>query len=99
MTSLPTSSASSASSFAGRPERLLPTITAIPKNGFQKPGECVPTLGRKAAMNVEQLDGFLVALICCPSDVAKSDYLPEIRSHIRNQHYPLWAFGRTAIFA
>jgi hypothetical protein len=38
-------------------------------------------------MNVEQLDGFLVALICCPSDVAKSDYLPEIR------------IGRTAIFA
>ena len=37
-------------------------------------------------MNVEQLDGFLVALICCPSVVAKYDYLPEIRSHIRNQH-------------
>jgi Uncharacterised protein family (UPF0149) len=50
-------------------------------------------------MNVEQLDGFLVALICCPSDVAKSDYLPEIHSHIRNQHYLLRAFGRTAIFA
>jgi hypothetical protein len=30
-------------------------------------------------MNVEQLDGFLVALICCPSDIPKTEYLPEIR--------------------
>jgi yecA family protein len=56
-------------------------------------GERAPTLWRKAAMNVEQLDGFLVALICCPSDVAKSDYLPEIRSHISNQRHLLWHSG------
>ncbi len=29
-------------------------------------------------MNVEQLDGFLAALNCCPSDIAKTEYLPEI---------------------
>jgi uncharacterized protein len=34
--------------------------------------------GGRRAMNVEQLDGFLAALICCPSDVAKAEYLPEI---------------------
>ncbi len=28
-------------------------------------------------MNVEQLDGFLAALICCPSDIVKTEYLPE----------------------
>jgi uncharacterized protein len=32
----------------------------------------------KRAMNVEQLDGFLAALICGPDDVLPSEYLPEI---------------------
>ncbi len=32
----------------------------------------------KRAMNVEQLDGFFAALACCPSDIAKTEYLPEI---------------------
>jgi uncharacterized protein len=29
-------------------------------------------------MNVEQLDGFLAAIICHPSDIPKDEYLPEI---------------------
>jgi uncharacterized protein len=34
--------------------------------------------GDKRAMNLEQLDGFLAALICCPDLVPPSEYLPEI---------------------
>ena len=34
--------------------------------------------GDKRAMNLEQLDGFLSALICCPDLVPPSEYLPEI---------------------
>jgi yecA family protein len=34
--------------------------------------------GGKQAINVEQLDGFLAALICYPSDIPKAEYLPEI---------------------
>src|SRR5262245_1420929 len=30
------------------------------------------------AMNLEMLDGFFVALICCPDMVRPSEYLPEI---------------------
>jgi uncharacterized protein len=34
--------------------------------------------GDKNSMNLEQLDGFLAALICCPDLVPPSEYLPEI---------------------
>jgi uncharacterized protein len=34
--------------------------------------------GGKDAMNVEQLDGFLAAVICCPSEISETEYLPEI---------------------
>ena len=34
--------------------------------------------GGKNAMNVEQLDGFLAAVICCPSEISETEYLPEI---------------------
>jgi uncharacterized protein len=34
--------------------------------------------GDKNAMNLEQLDGFLAALICCPDLVPPSEYLPVI---------------------
>jgi len=34
--------------------------------------------GAKRAMNLEQLDGFLAALICSPEIVPPSEYLPEI---------------------
>jgi Phage terminase large subunit (GpA) len=43
---------------------------------------CNARLGQQAGNEIEQLDGFPVALICCPSDIAKSDYLPEIHSRI-----------------
>jgi uncharacterized protein len=34
--------------------------------------------GDKRAMNLEQLDGFLSALICCPELVPPSEYLPVV---------------------
>jgi uncharacterized protein len=34
--------------------------------------------GDERAMNLEQLGGFLAALICCPDLVPSSEYLPEI---------------------
>jgi uncharacterized protein len=34
--------------------------------------------GDKRAMTLEQMDGFLSALICCPNLVPPSEYLPEI---------------------
>jgi uncharacterized protein len=34
--------------------------------------------GGKDAMNLEQLDGFLAAVICCPSQIPETEYLPEI---------------------
>jgi uncharacterized protein len=34
--------------------------------------------GGKDAMNLEQLDGFLAAVICCPSHIPQTEYLPEI---------------------
>jgi hypothetical protein len=56
------------------------TPRAFQRFGFRKLGEYAPTqrFGGKQAMNVEQLDGFFAALICCPSDIAKNEYLPEI---------------------
>jgi len=40
--------------------------------------EVLKRFGDKRAMNLEQLDGFLSALICCPDLVPASEYLPEI---------------------
>jgi uncharacterized protein len=40
--------------------------------------EILERFGDKRAMNLEQLDGFLAALICGPGDVPQSEYLPEI---------------------
>jgi uncharacterized protein len=34
--------------------------------------------GDKRSMNLEQLDGFLAALVCYPDNVPPSEYLPEI---------------------
>ena len=41
-------------------------------------GDILERLGNKRAMNLEQLDGFLSALICGPELVAPSKYLPMI---------------------
>ncbi len=45
---------------------------------FESLANVLQRFGGKQAMNVEQLDGFLAALICCPSDIEKTEYLPEI---------------------
>jgi uncharacterized protein len=34
--------------------------------------------GGKNAMNVEQLDGFLAAVTCCPSNISRDEYLPHL---------------------
>jgi len=40
--------------------------------------ELLERFGNKRSMNVEQLDGFLAALICGPQIVPPSEYLPKI---------------------
>jgi uncharacterized protein len=45
---------------------------------FDSLGDVLKRFGGKEAMNLEQLDGFLAALICYPSDIPKTEYLPVI---------------------
>jgi uncharacterized protein len=45
---------------------------------FESLGDVLKRFGSKRAMNIEQLDGFVAAVICCPSDIPQSEYLPEI---------------------
>jgi uncharacterized protein len=45
---------------------------------FESLANVLQRFGGKAAMNLEQLDGFLAAVICHPSDIPGSEYLPEI---------------------
>ena len=45
---------------------------------FEDLGDVLQRFGGKGAMNIEQLDGFLAAIVCAPSDIPPSDYLPEI---------------------
>ena len=40
--------------------------------------EILDRFGDKRAMNLEQIDGFLAALVCGPEDIPQSEYLPEI---------------------
>jgi uncharacterized protein len=40
--------------------------------------EILDRFGDKRAMNLEQIDGFLAALVCGPEDIPESEYLPEI---------------------
>ena len=40
--------------------------------------EILDRFGDKRAMNLEQIDGFLAALVCGPDDIPQSEYLPEI---------------------
>jgi uncharacterized protein len=40
--------------------------------------EILERFGDKRAMNLEQIDGFLAALVCGPEDIPQSEYLPEI---------------------
>jgi uncharacterized protein len=45
---------------------------------FDRLGSMLERVGNQRSMNLEQLDGFLVALVCCPDNVPPSEYLPEI---------------------
>ena len=54
------------------------TPEPLTDSDFESLGNVLKRFGGKAAMNLEQLDGFLAALICYPSDIPKTEYLPEI---------------------
>jgi thiamine phosphate synthase YjbQ (UPF0047 family) len=41
-------------------------------------GDLLARFGSQAGMNPEELDGFFAALICGPSNVLPSEYLPEL---------------------
>jgi uncharacterized protein len=45
---------------------------------FERMTGILQRFGGKRAMNVEELDGFLAALVCSPDNVPKSEYLPHI---------------------
>jgi uncharacterized protein len=45
---------------------------------FDRLGSMLEHVGNQGTMNLEQLDGFLVALICCPDSVPPSEYLLKI---------------------
>jgi uncharacterized protein len=54
------------------------TPEPLTDSDFESLGNVLKRFGGKAAMNLEQLDGFLAAIICYPSDIPKTEYLPEI---------------------
>jgi uncharacterized protein len=45
---------------------------------FDSLGDVLKRFGGKQAMNLEQLDGFLAAIVCHPAEITKAEYLPEI---------------------
>lgn len=45
---------------------------------FERMAGVLQRFGGKRTMNVEQVDGFLAALVCSPDHVPKSEYLPHI---------------------
>jgi yecA family protein len=45
---------------------------------FDRLSSVLERFGNERSMNVEQLDGFLAALVCSPDNVPPSEYLPEI---------------------
>ena len=48
---------------------------------FEIVHEILERFGDKRAMNLEQLDGFLAAVLCGPDEVPQSEYLREIWGH------------------
>jgi len=58
----------------GRPVKPKPLSDAE----LERLTSVLERFGDKRAMNLEQLDGFLSALICCPDLVPPSEYLPKI---------------------
>jgi uncharacterized protein len=45
---------------------------------FDRLSSVLERFGNQRTMNVEELDGFLAALVCSPDSVPPSEYLPEI---------------------
>ena len=64
--------------------RCRQSMTPHPLNDaeFDSLGDVLKRFGSKQAMNVEQLDGFLAALICDPSDIPKT----EIERQLQGGH-------------
>lgn len=56
------------------------TVTATPLTDadFENITDVLKRFGGRQSMNIEQLDGFLAAIVCCPEEVSKAEYLPEI---------------------
>ena len=51
---------------------------ALSEAELERVREILDRFGDKRAMNLEQIDGFLAALVCGPDDIPQSEYLPEI---------------------
>jgi Uncharacterised protein family (UPF0149) len=45
---------------------------------FESLANVLQRFGGKGAMNIEQLDGYLAAIVCHPADIPKTEYLSEI---------------------
>jgi uncharacterized protein len=54
------------------------TPEPLTDSDFESLGDMLKRFGGKAAMNLEQLDGFLAAIVCHPAEISKAEYLPEI---------------------
>jgi hypothetical protein len=58
----------------GRPVKPEPLTDAE----LERLSATLARFGDKRSMNLEQLDGFIAALVCGPDIVLPSEYLPEI---------------------
>jgi uncharacterized protein len=54
------------------------TPTSLTDAEFDRLSSVLERFGAKHSMNLEQLDGFLAALVCGPDNVPPSEYLPQI---------------------
>jgi uncharacterized protein len=58
--------------------RSAVTLTPLTDEEFDRLSSMLERFGDRRSMNLEQLDGFLTALICGPEIVPPSEYLPVI---------------------
>jgi uncharacterized protein len=61
-----------------RSERSPMTRTSLTEAEFDRLSSVLERFGGERSMNLEQLDGFLAALVCGPDNVLPSEYLQEI---------------------
>jgi uncharacterized protein len=56
------------------------TAAATPLNNaeIESLADVLNRFAGACSMNIEKLDGFLAAVVCCPDEVQKFEYLPEI---------------------